>query len=171
MMDFAACELQLRQNRALIRQLVTGISQEQAQIKPSSEDWSVLEVINHLYDEEREDFRQRFDFLLHHPGKEWPPIDPMGWVTSRKYNEREINSSLQNFLGERQKSLIWLTGLKNPNLEAFEMHPLAGKLSAGDMLAAWVSHDLLHMRQLVELKYFLLSEMNQPYSPRYAGEW
>lgn len=171
MMDFAASQLQLQENGELIRQFVNGFTQKQSQIKPAPEEWSVLEVVNHLYDEEREDFRPRFDYLLHHPGKAWPPIDPMGWVTSRKYNEREINSSLQNFLDERQKSLTWLAGLDNPNFEAFETHPVAGKFHAGDMLAAWVAHDLMHMRQLVELKYFLVGEMNQPYSPRYAGEW
>jgi hypothetical protein len=170
-MDFTACQLQLRQNGELIRELAAGISQEQAVLKPSAEDWSVLEVINHLYDEEREDFRQRFDYLLHRPGEEWPPIDPSGWVTARKYNERQLTSSLQNFLDERQKSLAWLPHLDEPNLEAFETHPTAGKFHAGDMLAAWVAHDVLHLRQLIELKYFLVGELVRPYSRRYAGEW
>ncbi|VAW42910.1 hypothetical protein MNBD_CHLOROFLEXI01-2210 [hydrothermal vent metagenome] len=170
-MDFKTCQLQLKHNSGSIQSLVYGITQAQARVRPAPDVWSVLEVVNHLYDEEREDFRQRFDYLLHHPGKAWPPIDPMGWVTSRNYNERELSTSLQNFLDERKKSLTWLAGLKDPNLEAYETHPLAGKLYAGDMLAAWVAHDLLHMRQLVELKYFLVGKMLRPYSPRYAGEW
>lgn len=170
-MNLEACQRQLRQNGELIRELVANIPTEQAKRKPSAEEWSVLEVINHLYDEEREDFRQRFDYLLHHPGEEWPPIDPDGWVTSRNYNERELASSLQNFLDERQKSLVWLRSLENPDLERFETHPVAGKFRAGDMLAAWVAHDVLHLRQLVELKYFLTTELIRPYSPRYAGEW
>ena len=49
-MDFEACQMQLRQNGELIRELVVGISQELATIKPAPEDWSVLEVVNHLYD-------------------------------------------------------------------------------------------------------------------------
>ena len=107
-------------------------------------------------------FRQRLDYLLNRPREEWPPIDPMGWVTSRKYNERELASSLQNFLNERQNSLAWLAGLGSPNLEQYETHPVAGKFHAGDMLAAWVAHDLLHLRQLIELKYFLLGEAVRP---------
>ena len=170
-MNLETSQLQLRQNGELIRELVAGISPEQAKRKPAADEWSVLEVINHLYDEEREDFRQRLDYLLNHPGEVWPPIDPEGWVTSRRYNERELASSLKNFLDERQKSLAWLDNLENPNLEAFETHPIAGKFHAGDMLAAWVAHDLLHLRQLVELKYFLMAEAVRPYSPRYAGEW
>ncbi|GJM40729.1 MAG: hypothetical protein DHS20C20_10110 [Ardenticatenaceae bacterium] len=170
-MDFASCQEQLRQNGDLIRQLVADIPEAQAKTKPSPEEWSVLEVVNHLYDEEREDFRARFDFLLHHPGKEWPPTDPMGWVTERKYNERELASSLQKFLDERQKSLAWLATLDNPNLERFDTHPIAGKFHAGDMLASWMAHDVLHLRQLIELKYFLLGDVVRPFATRYAGEW
>lgn len=170
-MNFETCQDQLRLNGELIREIVAGIPADQAQKKPSPKDWSVLEVVNHLYDEEREDFRQRLDYLLHRPGEAWPPIDPAGWVTARKYNERELASSLQNFLDERQKSLAWLSGLTDPNLETFEMHPAAGKFHAGDMLAAWIAHDVLHLRQLVELKYFLVGELVRPYSPQYAGDW
>ncbi len=170
-MNFEACQQQLRLNGELIREMVAAIPPDQASIKPSAEAWSVLEVVNHLYDEEREDFRQRFDYILHRPGEEWPATDPMGWVTSRKYNERQLSTSLQNFLDERQKSLGWLAGLAEPDLEAFETHPVAGQFRAGDMLAAWVAHDLLHLRQLVELKYFLVNEWLRPYSTRYAGDW
>ncbi|MCA9918504.1 MAG: DinB family protein [Anaerolineales bacterium] len=170
-MDFIACQEQLRQNGDLIRQLVADIPEAQAKIKPSPEDWSVLEVVNHLYDEEREDFRQRLDYILHRPGEAWPPIDPAGWVTARKYNERDLSNSLQNFLDERQKSLAWLATLDNPNLDQSETHPLMGDFYAGDMLGSWVRHDILHLRQLVELKYFLLGDVIRPYDPNYAGEW
>jgi hypothetical protein len=61
--------------------------------------------------------------------------------------------------------------LDNPDLERFETHPIAGNFRAGDMLAAWVAHDILHLRQLIELKYFLLEDEIRPYSARYAGEW
>ena len=170
-MDFAACQAQLRQNGELIRELVASIPEEQAKIKPSPGDWSVLEVINHLYDEEQEDFRQRFDYLLHRPSEAWPPIDPTGWVTARSYSERELSGSLQNFLDERQKSLTWLASLENPNLEQTETHPVMGKFYAGDMLASWVVHDILHLRQLIELKHFLLGDVIRPYDASYAGEW
>ncbi|MBK7897011.1 MAG: DinB family protein [Candidatus Promineifilaceae bacterium] len=170
-MDFAACQEQLRQNGDLIRQLVADMTEAQAKIKPAPGDWSVLEVVNHLYDEEREDFRQRLDYILHRPGEPWPPIDPQGWITSRKYNERDLSSSLQNFLDERQKSLAWLATLDDPDLDKTETHPIMGDFYAGDMLGSWVLHDILHLRQLIELKYLLLGDVVRPYDPSYAGEW
>jgi hypothetical protein len=44
-------------------------------------------------------------------------------------------------------------------------------MRAGDMLAAWVAHDLLHMRQLVELHRTYTVTQLAPYDTRYAGEW
>lgn len=153
-----------------IRQLTVGVSDEQARWKPDAESWSVLEVINHLYDEERLDFRVRLDHILHKPGVEPPSIDPEGWVTARAYNERQLGPSLNNFLQERENSLIWLRGLGSPDWEATYTAPW-GTIRAGDMFAAWVAHDLLHIRQLVELHYGWTTKQLQPYDAGYAGEW
>ena len=46
-----------------------------------------------------------------------------------------------------------------------------GKLTAGDLLASWAAHDLLHLRQLNELRYAYLIQVAAPYSVRYAGDW
>jgi hypothetical protein len=102
-MHHIAIARQLTHQAQTIRTLIEHCTVEQARWKPSADDWSILEVINHLYDEERADFRQRIDYLLHKPGEEAPPIDPQGWVTTRAYNERALVPSLKNFL--------WSTGL------------------------------------------------------------
>lgn len=154
----------------MVSRLVAGIPPGQARFKPNPAAWSILEVICHLYDEEREDFRQRLDIMLHRPTEKWPPIDPAGWVTARKYNERDLAEMLANFVAERQKSLAWLEGLASPNWEAECPTPF-GVMPAGDMLAAWVAHDQLHLRQLVELRWARVLQLVAPYEVRYAGEW
>jgi len=136
-----------------IRVLVEGVSDEQARWKPDAASWSILEVVNHLYDEEREDFRVRLDLLLHQPEIVAPPIDPQAWVTARAYNERDRGESLGNFLAERRRSLDWLRGLGAPDVAAEIVMPWGAVYHPGDMAAAWVSHDLLHLRQLVELHW------------------
>ena len=59
----------LAANVRVFEGLAGGVGAEQARWKPAPERWSILEVLNHLYDEEREDFRQRLDFTLHRPGE------------------------------------------------------------------------------------------------------
>ena len=153
-----------------IHSLTLGISDEQARWKPDPQSWSILEVINHLYDEECADFRVRLDFILYHPAQPWPPINPSGWVTERLYNQRDLAVSVDDFLKERRKSLAWLRELETPDWQTSVTAPF-GKLSAGDMLAAWVAHDLLHLRQLVELHWAYTLQTAQPYQVNYAGEW
>ena len=84
MLSLKSAITQLAQQASVILSLVEGVSQEQAAWKPSSQEWSILEVINHLADEEQEDFRTRFDLMLHQAQAEWPAIDPATWVTRAK---------------------------------------------------------------------------------------
>ncbi|HEY4698392.1 MAG TPA: DinB family protein [Gallionella sp.] len=169
-MLFEVLYQELARGADIIRTLVAGITPTEARSKPSPESWSALEVICHLYDEEREDFRQRLDLMLHQPHEQLPPIDPVGWVTARQYNQRDLAEMLDNFAAERAQSLVWLKGLSAPNWEAEYVTPF-GSMKAGDMLAAWVAHDNLHLRQLVELRRSRLVSITAPYDVGYAGEW
>lgn len=151
--------------------LAGGVSAEDARWRPAADQWSMLEVYCHLLDEEREDFRQRLDLILHHPGAPWPPIDPVGWVTERAYQERDLGATIAAWREERARSLAWLRSLGTPDLGVAERHPAGFAIRAGDMLAAWVAHDMLHMRQLVELRYGLARRHAGPFSLEYAGDW
>ncbi len=157
-------------NAQIIGQMTRGLARDQARWKPAPDSWSVLEVVNHLYDEEIEDFGVGLDLALHRPKEPWPSIDPEGWVTSRRYNERDLEESLSNFQAARKKSLAWLSSLDRPNWEA-TIQRTWGRMTAGDILAAWVAHDLLHMRQLVELKWAITTAALHPREVGYAGDW
>ena len=169
-MDFETLYRELEYGAEIIRSLLTGITQTEAQVKPTPESWSILEVVCHLGDEEREDFRQRVDFILNRPGEEWPPIHPGAWVTERKYNERDLEQSLNDFRAERQKSLAFLKGLESANWDASHMTEF-GERKAGELLGSWVAHDHLHMRQLVELRRARVEKITAPYDILYAGDW
>jgi hypothetical protein len=50
-------------------------------------------------------------------------------------------------------------------------HPKLGRLRAGDLLASWIAHDLLHLRQLAGLHFAWNARCLAPYSMAYAGNW
>jgi len=161
---------QMANNAETIRTLIQAVSDEQARWRPSPDCWSILEVINHLHDEEIEDFRTHLDIVLHHPSQPWPSIDPEGWVIKRQYNQRKIGESLGDFLNARKESLAWLRGLSSPNWEATYDAPF-GQTTAGDLFASWVAHDLLQIRQLVELHWAYTTLLVSPHKVDYAGPW
>jgi hypothetical protein len=161
---------QMVDNAERVRALAQGVSHQQARWKPHPDSWSILEVVSHLLDEEREDFRVRLDYTLHRPDQPWPPIDPGGWVTERQYNQRDLEATSAQFGSEREASIGWLGGLSAPDWDTTREAPW-GPIRAGDILASWVAHDLLHMRQLVELHWAYTTAEMGPYRPDYAGEW
>ncbi len=159
----------LEHQAAIIKLMVEHLSEEQWRWKPKPEKWSVLEVINHLVDEERDDFRMRIDLTLHQPGTNWPPIDPPQWAIDRKYNQRDPQQSLWQFGEERRRSLDRLRCLSDPDWLAAYEHPKIGILRAGDLLLSWATHDLLHIRQLSNLLREWNNTNGAPFSDRYAG--
>ena len=169
-MDVDRLILQMLEDGERVRTLVQGVRDQQARWKPAPDSWSILEVVCHLLDEEREDFRVRLDYTLHRPGEPWPPIDPGGWVTKRAYSQQDLEESLAQFLSEREMSIAWLRGLSAPDLDAAAETPW-GPIRAGDIFASWVAHDLLHLRQLLELHWAYITAEMAPYRPDYAGEW
>ena len=169
-MDLDHLLVQMADNAQRIRALTEGVADHQARWRPDPASWSILEVIGHLLDEEKEDFRVRIDFTLHRPNEPWPGIDPAGWVTQRRYNERNLGTTIEAFLAAREESLDWLRGLSSPNWDEARDAPF-GRITAGDVFAAWVAHDLLHMRQLVRLHWVYTETKVAPYRTTYAGAW
>ena len=161
---------ELAQGAKTIESLVAHVSTAEARARPAPDAWSILEVVAHLLDEEREDFRPRLDLVLHRPRETWPAIDPAAWVTARRYNDRELASTLSAFLAERARSLAWLAGLEAPDWGR-EHRASFGPITAGDLAASWAAHDLLHTRQLLELRHARLLTLTLPHSTRYAGDW
>ncbi|MDZ4720748.1 MAG: DinB family protein [Roseiflexaceae bacterium] len=154
-----------------IEALVRGVPESQARWKPSPGEWSLVEVINHLYDEERDDFRYRIEQTLHHPEQPLAPIDPEGWAIQRRYNERHIEESLLRFLSVRLSSLAFLRQLGDKPWDQLVNHPQLSGLRAGDLLVSWAAHDMLHIRQLNQLHWHYLQAQAVPYRLDYAGEW
>lgn len=169
-MELEFLNRQFRQNPQRIRALVKGLSAAEARYKPAPDSWSVLEVVNHLYDEEIHDFRSHLDFILDPEGKEWEMIDPQGWVVERAYTERDLAESLANFLQEREASIQWVESLGAVDWGTTYTSEY-GSMRAGDMFAAWVAHDGLHLRQLVELQRALTERAAGDFDISYAGEW
>src|SRR2546428_14186411 len=104
-MRFEILRQELANGAQVISNLLAGVTPAEARFKPDPVTWSILEVVCHLYDEEREDFRPRLDIALHRPASSWPTIDPAGWVTTRKYNDRDLVEGLDGLLNERASSL------------------------------------------------------------------
>jgi len=170
-MDLSECIGRLSSSATTLRHMLIGVEAEQASWKPNPDAWSLLEVVNHLADEERDDFRRRLALTLEDPAREWPPIDTEGWVISRDYASRDWQGSLEDFAIERKRSVDWLASLESIDWSITHDHPRLGPMRAGDLMVSWIVHDLLHTRQALRLQYDWAVQNGAPYQVEYAGGW
>jgi hypothetical protein len=171
MIDMDEVTCQLAGNAQAMRHLVQPISDEQAQWKPNPDTWSMKEVMEHVYNEERIDFRKILKRMFHDPPQpagEYPHEAYVPVVSCRQ--------ALEDFLMEREASIKWLKALRSPDWEVSSQWPFgpAGVVTAfraGDVLLSWVEHDFLHLRQMIELLHAWNEKQASPYSLDYAGGW
>lgn len=156
---------------AILSALVKGVRDDDARWKPPSGAWSILEVVNHLADEDADDFRPRLEITLRSPESPWPPLNPEGSATERRYNERDLSSSVARFVQERSVSLAFVRSLQGPDWSRAHRHPIFGPIAAGDLLASWAAHDALHIRQIAKRLFELCGRDGEPYRTAYAGPW
>ncbi len=127
--------------------------------------------MEHLYNEERIDFRKHLQEMFSDPPQPWGEYHRTEYLTVESCRE-----ALEGFLDERKASLAWLRSLESPAWEVTSQTPFGPPgevlvLSAGDVLVSWVAHDFLHIRQMNELLYAWNSHQASPYSVEYGGQW
>lgn len=170
-MDISHLCTQLARAGQTILGLTEGIDDETARIRYRADEWSIVEVMCHLYDEEREDFRVRVLQPLTAPHLPIPGIDPEEWVHSRTYATQALSRVRQQFRSERIRSIQQLRTLTDPQWQTHLNHPRLAELTARDIAWSWIAHDLLHIRQLNQLLYWRLSATTPSPFLGYAGDW
>ncbi len=170
MIDMVDIIHHLSNNAEAIRALVSSLSDEQAEWKPDPDTWSMKEVMAHVYNEERVDFRQHIKEILSVPQQPW------GGLRQEWLKVESCSQALEAFLKERAASIAWLKGLETTGWDTiiqatFSPSNETLKLSAGDVLTSWVEHDYLHLRQMVEVLHAWNVKQSAPYSLDYAGGW
>ena len=62
--------------------------------------------------------------------------------------------------------------MDGPDWSLTAPHPHYGTLSAGDLLASWIAHDHIHIRQLNRLlRQYLVQQLAPDNAVEYAGNW
>jgi hypothetical protein len=131
--------------------------------------WSPLEILAHLRDEEIEDFRPRAMAIIEGRPIE-KPIDPQRWVVERRYNEMDPGGVFLDWAAERADSCRWLETLTPSDLGKFVDLPKLGRMRAGDFIASWRVHDLLHLRQFATAIAILTVRRYAGWRTDYAGK-
>ena len=148
--------------------LLAGLDPAGARTRPATEEWSPVEILCHLRDEETEDFGARLRVIVDGAG-EFAPIDPERWAKERRYHEADLPDVIQALRVRRQASLDLLASVAPETLEGSRPHKRLGSLSGQDILAAWVAHDRIHLAQLAGTLARIWALRWAPLHAEYAG--
>jgi hypothetical protein len=153
---------------AVLEALLAGLDEAGARTRPAPDEWSPVEILCHLRDEETEDFGARLRVIVG-GASEFAPIDPERWAVERHYHEANLPDVLEALRARRQASLDLLASVSPKALEGSRLHKRLGSLSGLDILAAWVTHDRIHLAQLAGTLARIWALRWAPLRAEYAG--
>jgi len=152
----------------VIDALLTELDDETWRGRPAPAEWSPLEIVCHLRDEEADDFGARIRVIAER-GTRFVPIDPERWATERRYAEDDPRAAVSELKRRRRENLAVLALLDPMSLTHVVDQPQLGKISGLDLIAAWVTHDRLHLTQLTATLARLGAERWKGLRTEYAG--
>jgi hypothetical protein len=153
---------------AVLDALVDGLDAAVWRERPAPAEWSPVEIVCHLRDEETEDFGARVRVVVA-GGDRFDPIDPERWAIERRYQDADPAAALAAFAERRAASLAFLGTVAPERLRLTVTRPQTGVLSGLDLLAAWVTHDRLHLAQLAGTLARVGARRWAPLRSDYAG--
>jgi len=151
-----------------LRALLDGLEVTLWRERPAPAEWSPVEIVCHLRDEEEEDFGARVRVLAS-GGDRFVPIDPERWAVERRYRDADPTTALTAFCERRAANLEFLATVPVERLGVTVTQPGTATLSGLDVIAAWVTHDRLHLAQLAATLARLGARRWAPLRTDYAG--
>ena len=112
--------------------------------------WSPRQIVAHYLDNELTDWIPRLRWILEHAdAKPFPPYDRQ---SLKVFADLALDELLDRFEAARADSLTVLRA--QPIDDAFLArrgeHPALGPVTMGELLAAWVAHDLHHIGHIAK---------------------
>ena len=142
---------QLAATPEILRLMMMGVSEEQAQVRPAPERWSIAEVLEHLSHVESHSFRARLDRMIAENNPKLEPYDQEAYAEAGTYSGREAEESFAHWEEQRESNLEMLEGLHEGVLARVGTHGELGPITVENMLNQWAMHDLGHVRQIADL--------------------
>ena len=134
---------------AILRGLMSELSEEDARWKPAEDRFSIAEVLSHLSHSEGQCYRPRVDRFL---SEEMPTFEPDdAQMHLDVYKNADPEEDLAHFEDQREDNLVLLRGLPADAGDRKARHLSAGEITLAQMLHEWALHDLGHIRQIAEL--------------------
>ena len=137
---------------AVLKILLTGISEEWVINNEGPETFSPYDVVGHLVHGEKTDWVVRIKRILESGNSS--AFDLFDRFAQYKDSEgKSLKQLLDEFEQLRKENIHWLksVNLSATDLDKTGMHPVLGEVTLRHLLATWVVHDLTHIAQITRV--------------------
>lgn len=139
----------LRTTPAQLKAALKGLPKAVALWPSAHGKWSILEIVCHMRDMERDAYLLRYRRILAETEPRLPDIDGDRYSLENDYRGQRLSDVLRDWKGLRRESLRLLAGVKRDQWERSGIHETAGRLSLFDLLRRHaVGNDEAHLGQI-----------------------
>ena len=138
----------LERTPAVVGALLEGVPETFARATEGEGTWSPFDVVGHLVHGERADWLERTRHILSGDPRPFTPFDRTAqFRESEGKSLRDLLADFNELRGHNVAELLEMN-LGEGDLRRTGQHPDFGEVTLGQLLAAWVVHDLDHVAQL-----------------------
>ena len=141
----------LERTPASISALLSGLTEPWTNGNYGEATFSPFDVVGHLIHGEKTDWIPRLRIILEHGEKR--PFEPFDRFAQTEANRgKTMRDLLDEFARLRAENVAILRSMKLTDVELARtgMHPALGRVTASELLATWVVHDLNHLKQIAK---------------------
>lgn len=133
------------------RALLDGLPDEWLHRDDGPDTWSAYAIAGHLLHGDATNWLPRIRLIVEHGTDR--PFTPFNRVAMLDWAPEPVSALLERFRAARADSLAEFDalGLAQDDLVRSGTHPEFGTVTLGQILAAWVAHDLTHLAQIGEV--------------------
>jgi FMN phosphatase YigB (HAD superfamily) len=124
--------------------------------------WSLVEILSHLRDVEREVHFSRLETVLTEENPFLPSIDSDSWAADRGYSSEDPIRAAKGFIKARTTTISRLRTMPPASWDRPSRHAIFGPTRLVELMNFAASHDRLHLGQMKHLEQQLLLEGIEP---------
>jgi hypothetical protein len=152
----------LRETPAKLKEATRGMGRAAATWTPAPGKWSILEIVCHLRDMERDAYLVRYRRMLAENEPALPDADGDRYALEYDYRSQKLSGALREWARLRRETLRVLKGLKPADWDRAGIHETDGRLTVARLLERQaLGNDEAHLGQIdaIQRRHAVLSKL------------
>jgi len=137
-----------------LKEALRGIPKKLLLFTPAPGKWSILEILCHMRDMEREAYLERYTRILAEPEPQLPDVNGDALAIERDYRGQKASDILRDWMRLRRENLRLLKKAKPEQWRRAGVHETMGRVTIDELVARHATgNDAAHLAQIEAVKH------------------